>query len=181
MKAELQSLLLYYYYYCFMSINSCISSFAIIMFHPGEQHTVRSTLEHLSGGEGSYSKFQYLLDSYPAPPASAAEYSPPNGEDPKCNLVSFSSPIHVKAEVTLKCMCTGSLLSDRLGPHPCICCCGGKPSKKLGREPSSHGGGFMLVFLLGMVSALMWVFLFAMSAKFGRYAWKNFIQPSCRA
>ncbi|RWR92811.1 NAC domain-containing protein 37-like protein isoform X2 [Cinnamomum micranthum f. kanehirae] len=144
----------------------------------GEQHTVHSTLEHLSSGDGSYSKFQYLLDSYPAPPASAAEYSPLKGEDPKCNLVSYSSPIHVKAEVTLKCMCTGSLLSDRLGPHPCICCCGGKPSKKLGREPSSHGGGFMLVFLLGMFSALMWVFLFAMGAKFGRYAWKNFIQPS---
>eukprot|EP00268_Persea_americana_P008205 TRINITY_DN13162_c0_g1_i1.p1 TRINITY_DN13162_c0_g1~~TRINITY_DN13162_c0_g1_i1.p1 ORF type:complete len:490 (+),score=116.67 TRINITY_DN13162_c0_g1_i1:450-1919(+) len=144
----------------------------------GEQHTVPSTLEHLSGGEGSYSKFQYLLDSYPAPPASAAEYSPPKGEDPKGNLASYSSPIHVKAEVTLKCMCTGSLLSDRLAPHPCICCCGGNPSKKLGREPSSHGGGFMLVFLLGMVSVLIWFFLFAMSAKFGRYAWKNFMQPS---
>ncbi|RWR90917.1 exosome complex component RRP41 isoform X1 [Cinnamomum micranthum f. kanehirae] len=64
----------------------------------GEQHTVRSTLEHLSSGEGSYSKFQYLLDSYPAPPASAAEYSPPKGEDHKCNLVSYSSPIHVKAK-----------------------------------------------------------------------------------
>lgn len=160
-----------------MSIKSFISLFAITC-HPGEQQSVTPTLEHIPRRGGSYSKLQHLLDSIPSPPASAAEYPPPKGVNPKSNLLSYSSSIHFKAEVTVRCVCTGGLLSDREGAHPCTCCCGGKPSEKLGREPSARGGGFMLVFLLGMVSALIWVFLFAMSAKFGRYVLKNFKQPS---
>ncbi|OVA12798.1 NAC domain [Macleaya cordata] len=125
----------------------------------------------------SYSKLQYLLDSIPARPASAAEYPccrKEGEEGSKGSIVSsstssslFSSSssssyggcsIHVKAEVTvLRCGCTEDALSGKLGEYK--------------EEVATSNSGFTFVFILGVFTALFWVFLLAIGAKIGKLAW----------
>ncbi|KAF8377109.1 hypothetical protein HHK36_030482 [Tetracentron sinense] len=63
------------------------------------------------------------------------------------------SSIHVEAKVAVR---------DGRNPQ----------RRELGRRVSSE---FKFVFFLGVVSGLMWVFLFAMCARLGRYVWKLFL------
>ncbi|XP_058089748.1 NAC domain-containing protein 82-like [Magnolia sinica] len=138
----------------------------------GEQHEVSSILGHLTNGGA------YLLGSIPAHPAAAAEYPFSLGmDDSKGGNPCCGSSIHVKAEVTVACVCTIDVTAEgKPRNFPCTSCYGGKPSRKCPGDPSFHGGGgFMFVFLLGVVSALMWLFILAMSAKLGRCAWKHFL------
>ncbi|XP_010270428.1 PREDICTED: NAC domain-containing protein 37-like isoform X2 [Nelumbo nucifera] len=125
----------------------------------------------------SYSRLQCLLDNIPAHPASAAEHPSPTSRENRATSISLSSSyggssIHVKAKVTAGCACTKDTPSDKLGEFPCICCYGYNLSRKEFREQAANrGNGLTFVFFLGMVSALIWLSLFVVSVKLGKYVW----------
>uniref|UniRef100_A0A5B6ZNN0 Putative NAC domain-containing protein 45 n=1 Tax=Davidia involucrata TaxID=16924 RepID=A0A5B6ZNN0_DAVIN len=128
----------------------------------------------------SYSRLQHLFESIPARPASAAEcFAPTNWAERSKETTLFSpysgSSIHVKAEVTRRGGgCTKDALSDKLGESHVWCCGCDLPSSDWGKKVVKCGSGFTFVFFLGMISALMWVFIVAVFTKPGRYAW-NFV------
>ncbi|PIA41741.1 hypothetical protein AQUCO_02200282v1 [Aquilegia coerulea] len=134
-------------------------------FARGEQHRANSRL-------------RCLLGSIPARPASAAEFpsciNAGKGSKGKSLFANHGgSSIHVKAEVTVRCGCTDEALSGKLEGDPCLCCYGHKFFRReLGKEAAPLSSGLTFVFLLGMITALMWVFLFSVVVKIGCYVWK---------
>ncbi|KAF5197165.1 Nac domain [Thalictrum thalictroides] len=134
-------------------------------FARGEQHTANSRL-------------RCLLGSIPARPASAAEFpsciNAGKGSNGKSLFANHGgSSIHVKAEVTVRCGCTDEALSGKLEGDPCLCCYGRKYLRsELGKEATPFSSGLTFFFLLGMITALMWVILFSVVVKIGCYVWK---------
>ncbi|KAK1266853.1 NAC domain-containing protein 78 [Acorus gramineus] len=128
--------------------------FALESFPEGEQSNTLTNLERVtSTRKPSYSRLQQLLDSIPAHPASAAE-----------------CPSHAKAGVKMGCACFNNGPVERPGSCSCTCCNSCSLAKRRGTHTSS-ASGFMYVFLLGMVTAFMWLFFVALIAKLGRYVW----------
>ncbi|KAL5993002.1 hypothetical protein ACLOJK_013922 [Asimina triloba] len=145
----------------------------------GEQHEFPLPSTHVSNGGLLYSELQHLLASIPAKPASAAEFpclvggNHFKGSNPYCQ-----SPFHVDAEVAVANVCSVDVVRTVGGEvehATCMVYHGGKVSRKCGEHSSLSGGGFMFVFLLGVMSAFVWIVLLAVSAKLGRYAWKHFL------
>ncbi|KAF9599723.1 hypothetical protein IFM89_001669 [Coptis chinensis] len=127
----------------------------------GEQHRVNS-------------RVLCLLGSIPARPALAAEHpSPMNAGKGSKGSSLFpnidGSSIRVKAEVTVRCGCTEEALSGNLGEFLYLCCYGCKyPRQELQKEPAVCGSsGLTFIFLLGVVTPLMWVFFFSMVVRLG--------------
>ncbi|KAF5183799.1 hypothetical protein FRX31_026614 [Thalictrum thalictroides] len=156
---------LVYGYFFSESIANSVVSWLLSCSIPGEQHTANSRL-------------RCLLGSIPARPASAAEFpsciNAGKGSNGKSLFANHGgSSIHVKAEVTVRCGCTDEALSGKLEGDPCLCCYGRKYLRsELGKEATPFSSGLTFFFLLGMITALMWVILFSVVVKIGCYVWK---------
>ncbi|XP_077249807.1 uncharacterized protein LOC143889475 isoform X1 [Tasmannia lanceolata] len=137
----------------------------------GELPEIETSSVPRNSSEGALkSKLLSMLGSLPAKPAWSLEYpSPIKGQNSKYTTSSDEKLICVETKVTVFPVCACGKFRDITR----MCCYECKPlGKKLVMEPSLRGGGFTFMFLLGVVTALMWVFLLAMTVKLGSYAWK---------
>ncbi|KAK9135150.1 hypothetical protein Syun_014480 [Stephania yunnanensis] len=141
------------------------------------QETIEEALnaEDLVRGERqiAHSRAHRLLDSIPARPASAAEHPSTSGagKGSKGRSSLFGS-IHVKAEVTVGCSCTNEALPGKLGALSCHCYHRRYVARKSRNEGATWSGGFTVVFVLAMVTALFWLCLFAVAAKLAQCSLK---------
>ncbi|KAF6167181.1 hypothetical protein GIB67_029819 [Kingdonia uniflora] len=115
----------------------------------------------------SYSRLQCLLDSIPTRPAFAAELVQTWTESKGSNNSSLFA-YDVKAEVTtFRCECTKDALSGKQEEFSCLCC-----YRHNLRRKEVGGHGFTFLFTLGLIIVLLWVFLLAIAARLGSYAWR---------
>lgn len=112
-----------------------------------------------------YSRFQQLLESIPSRPASAAEHPGSSNGLRKNTRTVLCASVGVGG-------CTEEALSDKL-ELSCLgyCGCNLHRRREFRKEAALWDGNFMFVLFLGMLSALMWVFIAAILMKLGRFAW----------
>ncbi|CAN6458601.1 unnamed protein product [Victoria cruziana] len=140
-------------------------------FSRGEGHCNGDVINNLSDGGLLHSVLETLLDSFPARPASAAQYPllPKEGK--------------LKGNVSIcNCMFASTVMNKRTGsmercPECCYCCHVvnlKKPTKRGGREAGSGMSwrALLFVFLMSSISVLLWILLILLGLKFTRHAWK---------
>ncbi|MQL76520.1 hypothetical protein Taro_008924 [Colocasia esculenta] len=145
------------------------------LFAGGEQRKLPSESPVTNHGN-SHAKLQHLFSSIHGRPAIAAEYpSALKEEKLSAGISHYRSAIHVNAEVTLQYACTEDC--HLISSNDLLSASSGKQmqSRKIPSRSHSSGSGFAFVFFLGVVSALMWVFVLTLGAKLGKRACKFFL------
>eukprot|EP01018_Ginkgo_biloba_P031894 Gb_28016 [translate_table: standard] len=161
--------------------------------------TMQHQKDHDGSNSGSQSRFVNMLGSIPTLPASAAEYplkSESLTRLPSFGSIHVRAANACVTAVTVTCTCSKRLEDktiDAAGDLVCSCSSGvaydimqqsfmanGPVISSVGLKSSNSGpserkttrstrNGFLFVFFLGAVSALMWILIFGAAVKFGRY------------